>query len=233
MHNIIRIFRSIVTLAPPNFVLFGLRSPLVVDFEVTAERAGRILVHGVSVSGHPRIFGNMNIVDLKNLDTATPFPVIPCAFSPTRRAELVQLATDAGYTLAEALIDPTAILPPRMQIGDGSFINAGVVVGGGASFGSCVFVNRSASIGHHTVLEDYVTIGPGAILSGNVRVGRNTVIGAGAIIQSNVRIGEGALVSAGSVVRRHVSDGALIAGNPGKVMPFRPAHSSLDLVGGE
>lgn len=214
-------------------VLFGLRSPLVVDYEISAQRAARSIAYGVSVSGHPRILGDLSIIDLADIESAERHPVVPCAFSPKRREELAMIAQNAGFVLADALIDPTAILPPRLRVGPGSFINAGVVVGGGCAFGEGVLVNRSASIGHHTVLGDYVSVGPGAVLSGNVRVGRGTVIGAGAIIQSDVRVGAGALISAGSLVRKHVEDGALVAGNPAKVMPFRARQSSLDLTGGE
>lgn len=214
-------------------ILFGLRSPIVVDYEIAAERSGKAILYGVSVSGHPRVLSDMEIVEISNIDGAMQGPAMPCAFSPKRRKELARMARDAGYSLADALIDPTAVLPPRLRIGAGTFVNAGVVVGGGCVFGEGVLINRSATIGHHTVLDDYVSIGPGAILSGNVRIGRNSMIGAGAIIQSDVRIGANVLISAGSVVRKNVEDGALVAGNPGKVMPFRGQRSSLDLSDGE
>jgi sugar O-acyltransferase (sialic acid O-acetyltransferase NeuD family) len=214
-------------------ILFGLRSPIVVDYEISAERSGRAIAYGVSVSGHPRVLSDIEIVEFAELEGCARGAALPCAFSPKKRAELAQLAQDSGFGLADALIDPTAILPPRLRIGVGSFVNAGVVVGGGCAFGEGVLINRSASIGHHTVLGDYVSVGPGAVLSGNVRIGRNSMIGAGAVIQSGIRIGDNVLVSAGSVVRKHVSDGALIAGNPAKVMPFRNGQSSLDLMGGE
>jgi sugar O-acyltransferase (sialic acid O-acetyltransferase NeuD family) len=214
-------------------ILFGIRSPIVVDYEISAERSSRGIAYGVSVSGHPRVLNDIEIVELADLDVAPASEALPCAFSPKRREELAAMAREAGFTLAEALKDPTAILPPKLRIGLGSFINAGAVVGGACVFGEGVLVNRSASIGHHTVLGNYVSIGPGAILSGNVRVGRNCMIGAGAVIQSGVRIGENALISAGSVVRKHVEGGALVAGNPAKTMPFRARHSSLDYTGGE
>lgn len=214
-------------------ILFGIRSPIVVDYEITAERLSRTVIYCVSVSGHPRVLSDVPVVEFKNLDGCKRGPALPCAFSPKRREELAEMALDAGFSLADALIDPTAVTPPRLRIRAGSFINAGVVIGGGCSFGEGVLINRSASVGHHTVLEDYVSIGPGAIISGNVRIGHNSMIGAGAVIQSGVRIGANVLVSAGSVVRKHVDDGALIAGNPAKAMPFRSGQSSLDLTGGE
>lgn len=206
---------------------------MVVEYEVSAERSGRAFTYGVSVSGHPRLLTDMDVIGLDDLGGAPRLPALPCAFAPKRREELARLSRDAGYELADALIDPTAILPPRFRVGVGSFINAGVVVGAASFFGEGVLVNRSASIGHHTILGDYVSIAPGAVLSGNVRVGRGSMIGAGAVIQNNVKIGEGVLISAGSVVRKDVADGALIVGNPAKVMPFRARLSALDMAGEE
>ena len=43
-------------------------------------------------------------------------------------------------------------------------------------------------------------------------------IGSGATILSNVEIGERAIVGAGSVVTRDVPAGAIVAGNPARVL---------------
>lgn len=206
---------------------------MVVEYEISAERHALPFAFGISVEGHPRVLGDMQIIDIANIADAPKLPVLPCAFAPKRRAELAQLAMDSGFDLADPLIDPTAILPPRIRIGSGSFVNAGAVVGGGSFFGECVLINRSASIGHHTILSDYVSVGPGAVLSGNVRVGRGSMIGAGAVIQNNVQIGEDVQIAAGSVVRKNVEDGAVVVGNPGKVMPRRVRRSSMDTAGEE
>jgi UDP-2-acetamido-3-amino-2,3-dideoxy-glucuronate N-acetyltransferase len=47
-------------------------------------------------------------------------------------------------------------------------------------------------------------------------------LGSGAVIMGGVRIGAGALVGAGAVVTRDVEAGAVVAGNPARVLP-RPA----------
>ena len=46
-------------------------------------------------------------------------------------------------------------------------------------------------------------------------------IGAGAIILKGVRIGEGAVLGAGSVVTKDVERGAIVAGNPAKLVRMR------------
>ena len=56
---------------------------------------------------------------------------------------------------------------------------------------------------------------------GPVRVHKEAWIGTGAIILSGVTIGEGAVVAAGSVVTRDVPAGAIVAGNPARVIKQR------------
>ncbi len=111
-------------------ILFGLRSPMVVDYEISAERLGRAVTYGMPASGHPRVLSDIKIVEFSDLGNWVRGPALPYTFSPKKREELAQLAQEMGFDLAEALIDPTAILSPRPRIGAGSFINAGVVVGG-------------------------------------------------------------------------------------------------------
>jgi acetyltransferase-like isoleucine patch superfamily enzyme len=90
-----------------------------------------------------------------------------------------------------------------------------------------VVINRSASVGHHCFLDDYASLGPGVTLTGNVWVGNGSCVGAGSVVLPDVRIGDGAIVSAGSVVRRHVRPGAVVAGNPARVIRLAAASTVL------
>lgn len=214
-------------------IIFGVRSPLVVDFEVTAERIGAPFAYGVSVTGSPRTFLIRDIKNVDDLDGVDRLPAVPCAFAPKRREELADRAQDMGFPLAETLIDPTAILPPKLIAGAGGFINACAVIGAACRFGTGVLINRSASIGHHALLGDWVSIGPGAILSGGIQIGHHSVIGAGAVLQTGIRVGDNVRIAAGSVVRKNVSDNSIVSGNPGKSMPMRAVPSTLAREGDE
>jgi len=217
-----------------NIVLFGVRSPLVVDYEETCQRLDLEIAAAVSVSGNPRLQDRSRIVSVEQLVQAPPdAPFITCAFSSTRRRELASLARDAGLQVADALIDPTAILPRSIRVGAGSYVNAGVIIGGSCFVGEHVLVNRAVSIGHHCVLGDYVSIGPGATLASNVQVGEGAVIGAGAVIVPNIHIGADAVIGAGSLIRKDVGDGVFAAGNPAVERPLDRARSALNTEGEE
>lgn len=209
-------------------ILFGVRSPLVVDVEETLRRLGIDIAAAVSVNGSPRLFDRTRLVELADFDPPEGAPFLATAFTPNRRRELARQAEALGLMKADAVVDPTAILPRTIRVGAGSYINAGVVIGGLTILGESVLVNRAASLGHHCVLEDWVSIGPGATLAGNIRVGEGAIIGAGAVIHPHVTIAAGAVVSAGAVVRKDVPIGKVAVGNPAVLRPFLKDRSSIN-----
>ena len=54
-----------------------------------------------------------------------------------------------------------------------------------------------------------------------IRIARNVWIGFGACVLPGVRIGEGAVVGARSVVTGDVPPGAVVAGNPARVVRYQ------------
>jgi len=215
-------------------ILFGVRSPVVTEYEETCHRSGRQVIAGVSVDGAPRILGLDLLIDAGSAgEHLHGQPYVACAFNPRRRRELADLADQIGLIAAPALIDPTAITARTARIGDGSFVNAGCIIGAVVFVGGNVVLNRAATLGHHSVLADDVSIGPGATLAGNVRIGRGTVIGAGSTILPDIRIGSDCIVAAGSVVRGDVPDETFVAGNPASTRPFDWNRTSLNIPGSE
>jgi sugar O-acyltransferase (sialic acid O-acetyltransferase NeuD family) len=214
-------------------ILFGVRSPLVVDLEETLHRLGISIDAAVSINGVPRVADRKPLVDLADFAAVPGSQFLAVAFAPGRRRALVEQAIGLGLAPAPGLVDPHAIVPRSLRVGDGSFVNAGVVIGALSIIGDHVLVNRAASLGHHVMLGDFVSIGPGATLAGNIRVGAGSMIGAGATILPDIRIGENAIVSAGSVVRKHVPDGGFVVGNPAVARPFNALRSSLNVEDGE
>lgn len=215
-------------------ILFGVRSPIAVEYEEGCLAAGIEISACVIDEGAPRVVAAEKVVPLDRFrEQARGGAFLACAFSPLRREEWVARGIGCGLTLAKALVHPSAVVASSVRLGDGSFVNAGAIIGAASILGEAVLVNRSASLGHHALLADYVSIGPGATLAGNVRVGRGAVVGAGAVILPNIRVGAGAVVAAGSVVRRHVPDGMLAAGNPAVERVYDMTRSSLNKDGAE
>lgn len=217
-----------------KIVLFGVRTPLVVDYEETCNRLGIEVVAGINVSDSSRMLDRSKVISLDDLaNSMIDAAFITCAFSSQRRQELCELAIEAGLKPADALIDPNAVLPRSIRVGRGTYINACAVIGGAAFVGEHVLINRAVSLGHHSLIGDFVSIGPGATLASNIQVGDGAVIGAGAVIEPNIRIGIDAVIGAGSLIRKDVGDGVFKAGNPALERPLNRDKSALNTAGEE
>jgi sugar O-acyltransferase (sialic acid O-acetyltransferase NeuD family) len=138
--------------------------------------------------------------------------------SGVHRAAGAAAAAAAGWDRPTVLVDPTAVVARTTDVGHGSYLNAGVVVGSHTTVGCHVNVNRSASVGHDNTLGFAAALGPGAVTTGDVRVEPAAFVGAGATVLPGVRIGRRAVVGAGAVVTRDVPDHAVVTGNPARVV---------------
>jgi sugar O-acyltransferase (sialic acid O-acetyltransferase NeuD family) len=212
-----------------EIIIFGVRSPMIADFEETSHRAGLVIIAAVNASSRtPRLLDRTPLVELTDLsDTHRSARSVVCAFSPIRRRELVAAAQAAGLHFDGPLLDPTAVIAQSTRIGDGCYVGPNCTIGAAGLLGDHVFVNRAANLGHHIVLDDYATVGPGVTIAGNVRIGEGAVIGAGSTVLPGVKIGARAMVGAGSVVRRDVLEDTLVAGAPATTMRKKPSESSV------
>ena len=118
------------------------------------------------------------------------------------------------------------------QIGDNVSIGSGSIVEHHVEIGSGVRLHSNVFVPEFSVLEEDCWLGPNVVLtnakypkSSGVKkelkgpcVGKGAKIGANVTILPAVRIGINALVGAGSVVTSDVASGAVVAGNPARVI---------------
>ena len=127
------------------------------------------------------------------------------------------------------------------EIGDETSIGTFVEIQKGVRVGARCRIQSHTFICEGVTIEDEVFVGhnvnflndrwPAAVNDdGSVRtpgdwrlertvVKRRATVGTGAIILPGVTVGEGAVVGAGAVVTKDVPAGAVIAGNPARVLP--------------
>lgn len=125
-----------------------------------------------------------------------------------------------------ARIEPGAIIRDKVTIGDNAVIMMGAVINIGSVIGDGTMIDMGAVLGGRATVGKNCHIGAGAVLAGVVEppsatpviVEDGVLIGANAVIIEGVRIGKGAVVGAGAVVIEDVPAGAVVTGNPAKII---------------
>jgi sugar O-acyltransferase (sialic acid O-acetyltransferase NeuD family) len=120
------------------------------------------------------------------------------------------------------VVHPDATLGPRVEVGQGSLIQAGAVLSTDIRVGDFVTVNLGATVSHDCRLGDYVTLSPGASVGGTVTLDEGAFVGLRASVVQGVRIGAWSVVGAGAVVLSDVLPNTVVAGVPARVINTRP-----------
>jgi acetyltransferase-like isoleucine patch superfamily enzyme len=147
-----------------------------------------------------------------------------------------RLEIGAG-TLFEPGVWITAPGDARVRIGEGSFLNLGVMVASVelVEIGShCMFANGCfVTDGNHRFDDpDRPVPWQGFTTKGPTRVGDNTWCGANVVITSGVTVGERSVIGANSVVTEDLPPFSIAAGSPARVLR-RIEYGDREAAGGE
>ncbi len=134
------------------------------------------------------------------------------------RARAFDAHLERGGTPPVSIVHPSAVVATGVQIGEGAFVAAGVVVNVEARIGANSILNTGCTIDHDCVVGDHALIGPTASLCGGVEVGEGVLLGAGASVTPRARIGEWSTVGAGAAVVSDLPPRSVCVGVPARVV---------------
>lgn len=199
----------------PVKVYVNLTEP--VDFKVAG---AKVFGEGLSLT----IFGNW--AELEPIIAANASRITDIVIENDRRNSGVPLLDTKNI---RARIEPGAIIREKVEIGDGAVIMMGAVINIGAVIGEGTMIDMGAVLGGRAIVGNRCHIGAGTVLAGVVEPASATpvtieddvMIGANAVVIEGVRVGKGAVIGAGTVVISDVPAGAVVVGNPGRIIKMK------------
>jgi sugar O-acyltransferase (sialic acid O-acetyltransferase NeuD family) len=114
--------------------------------------------------------------------------------------------------LLPTLLHPRANIEVDAQVGEGTVVCLGAMLGTESFVGRGSIVNTGAVIDHESSLGDFSHIAPGAVIAGRTRIGHKVFVGMNACIADGLRVGDNSIIGAGSIVLADVPEGAKILG---------------------
>ena len=179
----------------PVKIYVNLREP--VDF---ASCGAKVFGEGLSLV----VFGNW--ADLEPVVTANAAAIADIVIENDRRNSGVPLLDIRNI---RARIEPGAVIREKVEIGEGAVIMMGAVI------------NIGAVIGEGTMIDMGAVLGGRAIVGNRCHIGDDVMIGANAVVIEGVRVGRGAVVGAGAIVIKDVPAGAVVVGNPARIIKMK------------
>ena len=170
------------------------------------------VVHGCSVISFDDLQGDQHRDRLVSVGIADPWV----------RKKIVDRVQDAGIGFF-SIVDQTHIRLDNISVGDGSIFCAYTMATGDAHIGRHFQCNIYSYVAHDCRIGDFVTFAPRVNCNGRVQIEDFAYVGTGASLKQGghdkpLKIGRGAVIGMGAIVLKDVPEGAVVAGNPAKII---------------
>ena len=147
--------------------------------ESRPKRSIRCFINMAEGKKHPRVWEDIPVFEnldafLKNQNPAEREFVVALGRSEWR-GDIFKKCRALGM-FPTTIVDRRATLCRFVEVGGGTMVSAGAILGINARCGVNCIINTGAIIDHDCVLGDHVNINPGAVLAGHVQVKKGATI---------------------------------------------------------
>lgn len=146
-------------------------------------------------------------------------------------SELASVDNDELVLGDRSYVAAGAYLTGTLQAGRDCSINPYAVVRGAVRMGDAVRIGAHASIlgFNHTMTDPELEVFRQPLQSSGIVIGSDVWIGSQVVVLDGVMVGDRAVLAAGAIVTKDVPAGAVVGGNPAKLMRWRvpPTPSAL------
>lgn len=168
---------------------------------------------GKNVMGYKVIGTDSCLEDILTKGTKYAAVTVGSVGDTLLRQKLFKRLKEIGFKIPN-IIDPSAVVSPNIELGEGIFIGKRAVINANCRIGDMATINSGSIIEHGCDIGQFVHVSPGAVVCGDALVHRDAHIGAGTIVIQGLTIGRGAVIGAGSIVTRDIAHDTIAYGNP-------------------
>ncbi|MBR2210312.1 MAG: acetyltransferase [Bacteroidales bacterium] len=113
------------------------------------------------------------------------------------------------------------------QIGEGSIILPGVLIGPGTVIGKCNCIEAACVFSHDSIVGDFNYFSSGVVMGGYSRIGNHCFLGLNSTIRNGISLADYTLIGAASNLLISTDEYGVYVGNPGRCLPQKSVDTVL------
>ncbi|HEY8401121.1 MAG TPA: acetyltransferase [Cytophagaceae bacterium] len=134
------------------------------------------------------------------------------------RVSILEKLKESGFE-TPSFIHKDTIIHKSVEIGQAVYILPATNVMPSTTISDYTMVSMGVNIAHHNLIEKGCFFSQGVNIGASVHIQEKAYFGIGSTLMTGVKtVGRNSLIGAGAVIIRDVPDGAVLVGNPGKII---------------